>query len=147
MTDQPASPAEDAVTGPAAPTSEAGTTSLDGTVARGTRPDHDGGITRSTRLPEPTVAAVRRFAGWLARGSVGNDLLATLPYWEAFEHFPELMEQCFTIFLSNLELDRTGEPVNEDHAERRAAVWLYAFCTGTLPPTDAPLQPWELDSH
>jgi hypothetical protein len=36
-----------------------------------------------------------------------------------------------------------GEPVNEKHAERRAAAWLYQYCTGDLPPGEPELQAWE----
>jgi len=28
-------------------------------------------------------------------------------------------------------------------AERRAAVWIYQYCTGNLPEGETPLEPWE----
>jgi hypothetical protein len=53
------------------------------------------------------------------------------------------METCFAIFANVLELDQRGEPVNEKHAERRAAAWLYQYSTGDLPPGEPGLQAWE----
>jgi hypothetical protein len=57
------------------------------------------------------------------------------------------MEICFAIFANVLELDEQGEPVNEKHAERRAAAWLYQYCTGELPPGEPALQPWECELY
>jgi hypothetical protein len=57
------------------------------------------------------------------------------------------METCFAIFANVLELDEQGEPVNERHAERRAAVWLYRYCTGHLPPGEPDFEPWECRLH
>lgn len=53
------------------------------------------------------------------------------------------MEICFAIFVNVLQLDERGEPVNEKHAERRAAAWLYRYCTGELPPGEPDFEPWE----
>jgi hypothetical protein len=47
-----------------------------------------------------------------------------------------------TIFANVLELDEQGEPVNEKYAERRAAAWLYQYCTGLLTPEEPEIQPW-----
>jgi hypothetical protein len=55
------------------------------------------------------------------------------------------MEICFAIFVNVLELDDDGEPTNEKYAERRAAVWLYRYCTGRLPPGEPGLEPWECE--
>jgi hypothetical protein len=63
-----------------------------------------------SHLSHGASGALRRFAGWVARGS---------------------------------ELDDDGEPVNEKHAERRAATWLYRYCTGNLPPGEPDLEPLE----
>jgi hypothetical protein len=46
-------------------------------------------------------------------------------------------------FARGSELDDDGEPVNEKHAERRVATWLYRYCTGNLPPGEPDLEPWE----
>jgi hypothetical protein len=40
----------------------------------------------------------------------------------------------FAIAVNVLELDDSGEPVNEKYAEMRAATWIYQYCTGNLPP-------------
>ena len=57
------------------------------------------------------------------------------------------MEICFAIFANVLELDDQGEPVNEKYAERRAALWLYKYCTGELPPGEVALQAWEVELY
>jgi hypothetical protein len=91
--------------------------------------------------------AIRRFAGWVARGSVGHPMLEHVDYWEALQESPSQIETVFAIFANVLELDEHGEPVNEKHAERRAATWLYQYCTGRLPPGERDLEPWEVELH
>ncbi|BCY08830.1 hypothetical protein [Actinoplanes sp. L3-i22] len=87
--------------------------------------------------------AIRRFAGWVARGCVGHPMLDGINYWDELKDSPSQMETCFAIFANVLELDDAGEPTNEKYAERRAATWLYKHCTGELPPGQAALQSWE----
>jgi hypothetical protein len=87
--------------------------------------------------------AIRRFAGWVARGSVGHPMLEGINYWDELKESPSQMETCFAIFANVLELDEAGEPVNEKHAEQRSATWLYRYCTGQLPPGQTDLEPWE----
>lgn len=53
------------------------------------------------------------------------------------------METLFAVFANVLELDDQGEPVNEKHAERRAAAWLYWYCTGGMPEGEAEIESWE----
>lgn len=60
-------------------------------------------------------------------------MLEGVDYWEELRESPSQMEICVAIFANVLELDDQGQPVNEKHAERRAAVWLYRYCTGKLP--------------
>lgn len=101
----------------------------------------------SVHLSNGASGALRRFAGWVARGSVGHPMLDGINYWDELEDSPSQMEMCFAIFANVLELDDDGEPVNEKHAERRAALWLYQYCTGELPPGEAPLQGWEVELY
>src|SRR4051794_35779671 len=91
--------------------------------------------------------AVRRFAGWVARGSVGHPLLEDIDYWDDLRDSPSQMETLFAIFINNLRLDETGEPTNEKYAERRAACWLFQYCTGQKPPNEPPLEPWEVELY
>jgi hypothetical protein len=44
------------------------------------------------------------------------------------------MEICFAIFVNVLELDDSGQPVNEKYAEKRAATWICRYCTGSCRP-------------
>lgn len=89
--------------------------------------------------------AIRRFAGWVARGSVGHPMLDGINYWDELKDSPSQMEICFAIFANVLELDEDGVPINEKYAERRAATWLYQYCTGELPPGEAELESWECE--
>ena len=62
-------------------------------------------------------------------------------YWDELKNSPSQIEMLFAIFAYVLELDDHGEPINERYAERRAATWLYQYCTGELPPGQAALEP------
>jgi hypothetical protein len=63
-------------------------------------------------------------------------VLEGIDYWDAVRESPSQPEICFAIFANVLELDDRGDPVNEKHAGRRAATWLYRYCTGYLPPVN-----------
>ncbi|MFG1948736.1 hypothetical protein [Nonomuraea sp. NPDC048826] len=97
----------------------------------------------SFRLSHGASGAIRRFAGWVARGSVGHPMLEGVNYWDELKDSPSQMETCFAVFANVLELDDHGLPINEKYAERRAATWLYLYCTGELPPGEPDLEPWE----
>lgn len=97
----------------------------------------------ASQLSHGASGAIRRFAGWVARGSVGHPMLDGINYWDELKDSPSQMEACFAIFANVLELDDQGEPANEKYAERRAALWLYQYCTGELPPGEPELEPWE----
>ncbi|MET9430817.1 hypothetical protein [Streptomyces sp. NPDC003036] len=99
------------------------------------------------RLSRGASGAIRRFAGWLTRGSVGHPMPEGVDYWQELRESPSQMEICFAVFAHVLELDEEGEPVNEDHAGRRAAAWLYRYCTGELPPGEPDFEPWECALH
>jgi hypothetical protein len=101
----------------------------------------------SSRLSHSASGAIRRFAGWVARGSVGHPMLNGLECWDELKDSPSQMEICFAIFANVLELDDRGEPANEKYAERRAAIWIYRYCTGILPPGEADLEPWECELY
>jgi hypothetical protein len=98
----------------------------------------------SSHLSPGASGALRRFAGWVARGSVGHPLLDGIDYWDDLRDSPTQMETLFAIFANVLELDDQGEPVNEKYAERRAATWLFQYCTGELPPGEPELDDGEV---
>lgn len=91
--------------------------------------------------------AIRRFAGWVARGSVGHPLLEGVDYWPELQDSPSQMETIFAIFANVLELDVAGEPTNEKHAERRAALAIYSYCTGQWPADEPEFEEWEVALH
>jgi hypothetical protein len=104
-----------------------------------------GGV--SIRLGHGASGGIRRFAGWVARGSVGHPPLDGIDYWAELKDSPSQAEICFAIFANVLELDDQGEPINEKYAERRAATWLYRYCTGELPPGEPDFEPWECELY
>jgi hypothetical protein len=101
----------------------------------------------SSPLSPGASGAIRRFAGWVARGSLGHPLLEGVNYWDELKDSPSQMEICFAVFANVLEFDEHGNPTNEKYAERRAATWLYKYCTGNLPAGEAELEPWEVELH
>jgi hypothetical protein len=74
-------------------------------------------------------------------------MLDGIDYWQELKSSPSQMETCFAIFANVLELNDQGEPVNEKYAERRAATWLYRYCTGELPHGEPALEPWECELY
>ncbi|MEV7123111.1 DUF7677 family protein [Kitasatospora griseola] len=101
----------------------------------------------ASHLGPGASGAIRRFAGWLARGSVGHPMLEGIDYWAELRDSPSQAETCFAVFVNVLELDENGEPVNENYAERRAATFLYRYCTGELPPGEPELEGWECELY
>lgn len=97
----------------------------------------------TTSLGHGASGAIRRFAGWVARGSVGYPMLEGINYWDELKESPTLAEVCFAIFANVLELDDEGQPLNEKYAERRAAVYLHQYCTGEPPAGHAAIESWE----
>ena len=96
----------------------------------------------TTQLSNGASGAIRRFAGWVARGSVGYPLFeagrpAGRPqdedYRDVLVQEPSAMETLFAVFANDLLLGDAGEPVNEKYAERRAAAYLHQYLTGRLP--------------
>jgi hypothetical protein len=74
-------------------------------------------------------------------------MLEGIDDWDELKDSPSQMETCFAIFANVLELDEQGNPINEKYAERRAATWLYQYCTGKLPPNEAELDHWEVELY
>jgi hypothetical protein len=74
-------------------------------------------------------------------------MLEGINYWDELRDSPSQMEICFAVFANVLELDDSGQPVNEKHTETRAATYLYRYCTGELPPGQPDLEPWETELY
>jgi hypothetical protein len=74
-------------------------------------------------------------------------MLDGINYWDELKDSPSQMEICFAIFVNVLEFDDRGVPINEKYAERRAATWLYRYCTGELPSGEADLEAWECELY
>ncbi|HEY7222816.1 MAG TPA: hypothetical protein VH561_04270 [Micromonosporaceae bacterium] len=98
----------------------------------------------TAHLSHGLSGAVRRFAGWVARGTVGHPMLDHIDYGHELRDSPSQMETLFAIFANVLVLDEHGDPVNEKYAEHRAALWLHQYWTGHLPPGEPELEDWEV---
>ncbi|HEY2076462.1 MAG TPA: hypothetical protein VGH53_09000 [Streptosporangiaceae bacterium] len=101
----------------------------------------------TSKISSGASGAIRRFAGWVARGSVGQPMLEGIDYWDELRDSPSQMEICFAIFVNVLELDDSGQPANEKYAETRAATWIYKYHMGELPPGQPDLEPWEVELY
>jgi len=104
--------------------------------SRGKGPD------RSTALSHGTSGAIRQFAGWFARGSVGYPLFDdgkpqghpdVEDYRRSLGENASAVETLFAIFANNLVLDDNGVPTNAKFAERRAAAEYFRYQTGQWP--------------
>jgi hypothetical protein len=62
-----------------------------------------------SQISHGASGAIRRFAGWVARGSVGYPMLEGINYWDAVAESPSQLEICFAIFANVLELDDQGD--------------------------------------
>ncbi len=101
----------------------------------------------TSKISGGASGAIRTFAGWVAGGTVGHPMLEGINYWDELQDSPSQMETCFAIFANVLELDNAGQPVNARYAERRAATWLYKYCTGSWPNGEPELEPWEVQLY
>ena len=52
----------------------------------------------TSKVSHGVSGAIRRFAGWIARGSVGHPMLEDIHYWDELRDSPSQMEICFAIF-------------------------------------------------
>lgn len=102
----------------------------------------------TTKLSHGTSGALRQFAGWVARGTVGYPLFdGSTDYWQVLRDEPSAMESLFAVFANVLELDEEGEPTNAKYAERRAAAYLYEYLTGSMPEGEPDLDEGETDLY
>jgi len=91
------------------------------------------------------VGALRTFAGWVARGTVGLPILEGVDYWDTLREEPSLMETVFAVFGNWLIIDADGTAVNAREAERRAAQYIHQYMTRIE--ADPPFAAWETALH
>ena len=99
------------------------------------------------QLSHRASGAICRFAGWVARGSAGHPMLGGIDCREELKDSPSQMEICCAIVADVPELDDQGESADDKYAERRAAAWVYRYCTGELPPGEADLEAWKCELY
>jgi hypothetical protein len=59
-------------------------------------------LAMTSALSHDASGALRRFAGWVARGSVGHPMLEGINYCDEFKDSPSQIETCFAIFANVL---------------------------------------------
>lgn len=94
------------------------------------------------KLSHQFSGSLRRFAYWVANGSVGNPLLEGVDYSCIFEE-PSAMEQAFAIFANVIELDDSGNVLNEKKAELRAAQYIRQYVDREYL-AEPPFEDWEV---
>ncbi|WP_320773576.1 hypothetical protein [Streptomyces sp. CRN 30] len=90
-------------------------------------------------------ASLRFFAFYLANGTIDIDLLDGIDYRPVFGTGSAL-EQVFAIYSNVLEVDASGQVLNDGDAQYRAAQWIRAYCDPSYQ-IEPPLQTWETELH
>lgn len=113
------------------------------TAPRGRRGDPDT-LQGMKRVSPSLSGSVRLFSFWVANGTVGHPLLDDVDYTCIFEE-PSALEATYAIFMNCLELDDEGMVLNAKAAERRAAEYILAYCTGQQPERE--FEQWEVELY
>lgn len=97
-------------------------------------------------LPVDVRAALRLFAFYIANGTLDEDLMEGIDYRPQLMAFGSSLEQVFAIFANVLEVDESGEVLNQGDAQFRAAQWVRLHCDPTYQVVP-PFEPWETELH
>jgi hypothetical protein len=97
-----------------------------------------------TRLSNSVSGAIRTFSFWLASGTVGHPLLDEVDYSSVFRE-PSALEQVYAIYANVLEFDESGQVINAQYAEQRAAQYILQYVTGRA--AEPPFEGWEVELH
>ena len=90
--------------------------------------------------------AVRQFSYWFVHGTLGYPVLKEIDYLSELEEDSSCMEQAFSIFMNNLELDDEENVLNYKYCERRSAEYIRSYFEATYHP-DKPFEDCELELH
>lgn len=90
--------------------------------------------------------AVRQFSYCFAHGTLGYPILEGIDYLNELEEDSSCMEQAFSIFMNNIELDNEGNVLNYKYCERRAAEYIRIYFNPDYS-LDKPFEDWELELH
>lgn len=90
--------------------------------------------------------AVRQFSYWFVHETLGYPILEGIDYLNELEEDSSCMEQVFSIFMNNIELDQEGNVSNYKYCEKRAAEYIRRYFKPDDSP-DKPFEDWELELH
>ncbi|MCM1237244.1 MAG: hypothetical protein NC489_44820 [Ruminococcus flavefaciens] len=90
--------------------------------------------------------AVRQFSYWFVHGTLGYPVLEGIDYLSELAENSSCMEQAFSIFMNNLELDDAGNVLNYEYCERRAAEYIRSYFEPAYCP-DLLFEDWELELY
>ncbi|MGP3989562.1 DUF7677 family protein [Streptomyces sp. 3N207] len=97
-------------------------------------------------LPVDVRASLRFFAFYLANGTVDVELLDGIDYRPALFRFGSPLETVFAIYANVLQVDESGQVLNDGEAQYRAAQWIRGFCDPGYR-IEPPFQAWETELH
>lgn len=99
------------------------------------------------KVSKYVCGAVRQFALWFAKGTLGYPLLDGIDYTgEILKEESSFAEQAFAVFMNNLKVDRDGNVLNYKYCEYRAAQYIRKFFDSGY--TVEPLfEAWEMELH
>jgi hypothetical protein len=98
------------------------------------------------KLPVDVRASLRFFAFFLANGTIDVDLLDEIDYRPALVQYGSALEQVFAIFANVLQIDESGQVINDGDATYRAAQWIRSYCDPDYQ-VEPPFQTWETELH
>jgi hypothetical protein len=73
-------------------------------------------------------------------------MLEDVDYLPLYGSEPSAIEQAYAIFANVVEVDESGQVLNAQHAQKRAADYLRAYCDRSFK-VDPPFEDWELELH
>ena len=95
-------------------------------------------------LSKSVRGALRTFAYFMSSGS--HHMLEGVDYLSLYGHEPSAIEQAYAIFSNVLEMDGDGKVLNAQHAQKRAADYLRAYCDPSFKVVP-PFEEWEVELH
>jgi hypothetical protein len=110
--------------------------------------DSRGGTsTAMAPISEGLRAELRFFAFYLANQTLYVDEFGDLgEYWPSSADTGSALEMIFSVFMNNLDIGPDGQPMNSDHATRRAAQYIRQYCQGGTE-ADPPFEDWQTELH
>lgn len=97
------------------------------------------------RVGKHICGAVRQFALYFAKGTLGYPLLKGIDYTgEVLKEESSFAEEAFAIFMNNLNVDEDDNVLNYKYCENRAAQYIRRYFDSSYT-VDPPFETWEVE--